>query len=64
MLSPRERDCLIHLAAGLRSQQIADRLDIKPVTVEMHLRRARGKLKAATREQALAKAMSMGLLVF
>jgi len=61
-LSRRERDCLIHLAAGLRTQQIADRLDIKPVTVELHVRRARRKLKAATREQALAKAMSMKLL--
>lgn len=62
VLSPRERDCLIHLAAGLRTQQIADRLDIKPVTVELHVRRARMKLKAATREQALAKAISMRLL--
>lgn len=62
VLSPREQDCLIQLAAGLRTQQIADRLGIKPVTVEMHVRRARIKLSATTREQALAKAMSMRLL--
>lgn len=61
-LSSRERDCLAYLAAGLRTQQIADRLGIKPVTVEMHVKRARGKLNAATREQAVAKAVSLGLL--
>jgi len=61
-LSPRERDCLAHLASGLRTQQIADRLDIQPVTVEMHIRNARQKLRANTREQALAKAISRGLL--
>lgn len=62
VLSPRERECLIHLAAGLRTQQIADKLNIRPVTVEMHIRRARIKLNAATREQALAKAVSLNLL--
>ena len=62
-LSPREHDCLAHLAAGLRTQQIADRLGIKPVTVELHVRRARTKLSAQTREQAVAKAISRGLLV-
>lgn len=61
-LSPRERDCLAHLASGLRTQQIADRLDIQPVTVEMHIRNVREKLQANTREQALAKAISWGLL--
>lgn len=61
-LSPREHDCLAHLAAGMKTQQIADRLDIKPVTVELHLRRARERLGARTREQALAKALSLRLL--
>jgi DNA-binding CsgD family transcriptional regulator len=61
-LSSRERDCLGYLAAGLRTKQIADRLGIKAVTVELHLRRARDRLGAATREQALAKAISLGLL--
>ncbi len=61
-LSARELDCLAHLASGLRTQQIADRLGIAPVTVEMHFRRAREKLQAGTREQALAKAISRGIL--
>ncbi len=62
-LSPREHDCLAFLAAGLRTQQIADRLGIKPVTVELHVRGARTKLNAQTREQAVAKAISRGLLI-
>lgn len=61
-LSPREHDCLAYLAAGLRTQQIADRLSIQPVTVELHFRRARERLGARTREEALAIALSRGLL--
>lgn len=61
-LSPREHDCLAYLAAGMKTQQIADALGIKPVTVELHLRRARERLGAKTREQALASALSSDLL--
>lgn len=56
-LSPREHDCLAYLATGMKTQQIADQLGIKPVTVELHLRRARVRLGAKTREQALAIAL-------
>ena len=61
-LSPREHDCLVYLAAGMKTQQIADALGIKTVTVELHLRRARERLGARTREQALAKALSLQML--
>lgn len=61
-LSPRERECLLWLAAGLRNDRIAERLGIATATVALHLARARRKLGAATREQALAKALSLGLL--
>lgn len=63
VLSSREIDCLSLLANGLRNEQIGDRLNIKPVTVEMHLRNARTKLDARTREQALAIAISTGKVV-
>lgn len=56
-LSPRERECLLWLSRGLRSAAIADRLGISIATVELHLRGARRRLRAATREQALAKAI-------
>lgn len=61
-LSPREYDCLAYLAAGMKTQQIADQLGIKPVTVELHLRRARVRLGAKTREEALAIAIHRHLL--
>lgn len=56
-LSPRERDCMIHLARGLRTARIAERLGLSEATVEMHLRNARRKLRAATAAQAVARAL-------
>lgn len=61
-LSDRESDCLVWLARGLRNDVIADKLGIKPVTVEMHIANARRKLAAATREQALVIAIQLGLV--
>lgn len=62
VLSPRETECLQWLAAGLRTKEIADRMGIRPITVELHLRNARNRLGALTREQALARAIASGLL--
>jgi DNA-binding CsgD family transcriptional regulator len=61
-LSRREKECLEWLSAGLRNDRIAERMGIARATVELHLGRARRKLGAATREQALVKALSVGLL--
>jgi DNA-binding CsgD family transcriptional regulator len=61
-LSPRERECLLWLSQGLRNDRIAERMGISNPTVELHLANARRKLKAATREQALARAISLGLV--
>lgn len=61
-LSPREVDCLCGLARGLRNDRIAERLGLSASTVEMHLARARRKLGARTREQALARAILAGLI--
>lgn len=61
-LSVRETECLQWLAGGLRTKEIADRMGIKPITVELHLRNARGKLGARTREHALARALADGVL--
>lgn len=52
-LTARERACLDLLSEGLRTKAIARALGVTPVTVELHLRNARGKLGAATRDQAL-----------
>lgn len=62
-LSGRERTCLTLLAKGSRTAQIADEIGIAPITVEFHLKNARRKLGAATREEALARALVEGDIV-
>jgi len=62
-LSTRERDCLRYLAEGKRHDAVAHALGISRVTVELHLRRARQKLGAATVGQAIAKAIVHGDIV-
>lgn len=61
-LSTRERECLALLADGCQNKEIAHSLDIAPSTVELHLRNARRKLGAHTREHAVAIAVRRGLL--
>ena len=57
-LTAREREVLLWLGRGERTDQIAYRLGLQPVTVSLHLRTARSKLGARTREQALALAIA------
>lgn len=52
-LSPQQRACLDLLSQGLRSKAIAAELGLAVVTVDLHLRNARTRLGAATRDQAL-----------
>ncbi len=61
-LSARERECLLWLSRGLRNERIAERIGISPPTVELHLANARRKLAADTREQALARAIMLGII--
>lgn len=61
-LSPRELQCLSLLAEGHSNEGIAKEVGIRPPTVAMHLANARTKLKAVTREHAVALAVSRGLI--
>lgn len=61
-LSKREKECLIWLANGLRPPQIAHRLNVGYRTVDKHINNARRKLKATTRDQAVAKALLFDLI--
>ncbi|WP_420667436.1 helix-turn-helix domain-containing protein [Cribrihabitans neustonicus] len=61
-LTGRERQVLALLAEGCLNAGIAHRLDIAEVTVRKTLLSARRKLGAQTREQALARAIRLGLL--
>jgi DNA-binding CsgD family transcriptional regulator len=57
-LAPRETQCLELLTSGLKNEVIAERMGITVHTVQLHLASAKKKLGAATREQALAKALT------
>lgn len=60
LLSEREREALAWLAEGLRSDRVAERMGVSTVTVHKHLANARRKLRASTREQAIAIAVRDG----
>lgn len=62
VLTSREHDCLAFIADGLRTADIAYRLGIAGTTVEMHLRGARKRLGADTRDQAVAIAVRRNLI--
>lgn len=61
-LSDRQRECLQGIAGGQRVGQVADRLNIREVTVNLHLRAARQKLAARTLPEAVAKALLYGMI--
>lgn len=61
-LTARERDVLCLLANGLLNARIAERLGIAEPTVRRHMISAREKLGCATREQAVAVAITRGLI--
>lgn len=61
-LTPRELQCLALLARGHSNEGIAKEIGIRSPTVAMHLANARTKLKAASREHAVAIAIARGMI--
>ena len=61
-LTPRERDVLRLLAAGLDNRAIAARLGIGYVTARSHLRNLSSKLGAHSKLEILARAVELGLI--
>jgi DNA-binding NarL/FixJ family response regulator len=61
-LTERELAVLGLLAEGLQHEEIGRRLGISSETVRTHLRKACDRLGAATRTQAVATALRMGLI--
>jgi LuxR family maltose regulon positive regulatory protein len=61
-LSPRERVVLEALMTGLPLPAVARRLEVSPNTIKTQVRSLYRKLGVAGREEAIAAAMSMGLL--
>lgn len=63
-LAPRELECVKWLVSGKRTQQIADKLNIRDVTVNLYIQNAKKKLQANTREQLVAKSLIEGHVSF
>jgi len=61
-LTAREREVLSHVAAGLTNRQIAERLFISENTAGVHVSNILGKLDAASRTEAAAVAIRLGLV--
>jgi len=62
LITDREKQILGWVREGRSNQQIGELLGISPLTVKNHLQKILRKLESANRAQAVAKAMSMGLL--
>ncbi len=61
-LSSRERELLVFLAQGRTNKEIAGELSLSLATVKSHLVRMYAKLEVGSRREALAEAVSLGLL--
>lgn len=61
-LSPRQIECLRLAAAGKTSSEIAIVLGISSRTVDQYVGEACERLKVRNRTQAVAKALTLGLL--
>ncbi len=62
LITEREKQILGWVREGKSNQQVGELLSISPLTVKNHVQKILRKLEAANRAQAVAKAMSMGLL--
>lgn len=61
-LAPREREALGLVSQGLSDGEIAQRMGVKSATAHHHVESAKRRLNATTRAQAVAIAMSNGLI--
>ncbi|MGA4842451.1 response regulator [Streptomyces sp. G45] len=61
-LTGREREVLIQVAGGLSNDEIAERLEVSPLTVKTHVNRAMAKLGARDRAQLVVIAYESGLV--
>jgi two-component system response regulator DegU len=62
LLSPREEELLQHIADGLATSEVAEKMFISQKTVKNHLASIYEKLQARDRTQAVLMAVKMGIV--
>ena len=62
VLSPRERQVLVRVAAGASNKEIGRELNLAEVTVKLHVRQILRKIKARNRSEAASMATRAGLI--
>jgi DNA-binding CsgD family transcriptional regulator len=62
MISARERDVLVRVAEGMRTDEIAREMYLSPETVKSYLKSLFWKLDARNRTHAVAVALRRGLI--
>ncbi len=63
-VSPREMECLLSVAAGMTSKEVARDLGVAPGTIDKRLLALTTKLGVTRRAALVAKAFAMGLISF
>jgi DNA-binding CsgD family transcriptional regulator len=63
-LTRREREVLVLIGQGHRSQEVAEMLVVSKRTVDFHLANIYHKLRVSNRLQAFRKASELGLIPF
>lgn len=61
-LTPRQRECLLWVAANKSNWEIGMIVGIEERTVRFHLENAYARLNVASREEAVVKALMLGLI--
>jgi DNA-binding CsgD family transcriptional regulator len=61
-LSDREKQCLMLAAHGQTSHDIAEKLALAERTIQFHFDAIRSKLEATNRQEAIAKAIALGVI--
>ncbi|RST19413.1 response regulator transcription factor [Streptomyces sp. WAC05374] len=61
-LTVREREVLVLVAGGHSNDEIAERLEVSPLTIKTHVNRAMAKLGARDRAQLVVTAYESGLV--
>jgi DNA-binding CsgD family transcriptional regulator len=60
VLTRRERDCLVLSGRGHSEKEVAQRLDISPNTVRVHIENIKRKLGASNKSHAIVLSMLCG----